>query len=85
MDPIILSVDEKDEISIKDAFDAVLKAFDYKGEVVADTSKADGQYKKTASNNKLRKYLPSFEFTPFEQAIGESVKWFQENYETARK
>lgn len=30
-----------------------------------DTSKADGQYKKTASNAKLRKYLPDFKFTPF--------------------
>lgn len=30
VDPIILSVDEKDEISIKDAFDAVVKSFDYK-------------------------------------------------------
>lgn len=30
IEPIILSVDEKDEISIKDAFDAVVKAFDYK-------------------------------------------------------
>lgn len=30
-----------------------------------DTSKADGQYKKTASNTKLRKYLPDFKFTPF--------------------
>jgi len=77
IEPIILSVDEKDEISIKDAFDSVLKAFDYKGEVVYDTSKADGQFKKTASNAKLRKYLPEFEFTPFDEAIVESVKWFQ--------
>lgn len=35
------------------------------GEVKFDTSKADGQYKKTASNAKLRKYLPDFKFTPF--------------------
>ncbi|KAI6220374.1 GDP-L-fucose synthase [Aphelenchoides fujianensis] len=85
IDPIILSVDEKDEISIKDAFDAVVKAYDYKGEIVHDTSKADGQYKKTASNAKLRKYLPTFEFTPFETAIQESVQWFRANYEQARK
>ncbi|KAI6187620.1 GDP-L-fucose synthase [Aphelenchoides besseyi] len=77
IEPIILSVDEKDEISIKDAFDA--------GEIVHDTSKADGQFKKTASNAKLRKYLPDFEFTSFEKAIDESVQWFRENYETARK
>ena len=34
---------------------AVVKAIDFQGEVVFDTSKADGQFKKTASNAKLRK------------------------------
>ena len=28
-----------------------------------DTSKSDGQHKKTASNAKLRSYLPDFQFT----------------------
>jgi hypothetical protein len=40
------------------------------GEVKFDTSKADGQYKKTASNAKLRKYLPDFKFTPFKVGAG---------------
>lgn len=44
-------------------------------------SRAD---KKTASNAKLRKYLPDFEFTPFDVALKESVNWFVENYDTAR-
>lgn len=48
------------------------------GEVKFDTSKADGQYKKTASNAKLRKYLPDFKFTPFKvggQQAERSVTW----------
>lgn len=32
-----------------------------------DSTKSDGQYKKTASNGKLRSYLPDFRFTPFKQ------------------
>ena len=84
-DPIILSVDEKDEVSIADVANAIVKAMDFKGEVVFDTSKADGQFKKTASNKKLRKYLPEFEFTPFGDALKETVEWFVANYETARK
>jgi hypothetical protein len=32
-----------------------------------DTSKADGQFKKTASNAKLRSLLPDFRFTPIDQ------------------
>ena len=43
---------------------------------------ADGQFKKTANNAKLRTYLPDFKFTPFEEAMDMTVKWFVENYET---
>lgn len=32
-----------------------------------DTTKADGQFKKTASNAKLLRYRPNFTFTPFKQ------------------
>ncbi|PAV57174.1 hypothetical protein WR25_14069 [Diploscapter pachys] len=85
IDPVILSVGEEDEVSIGQAVDAVVKAIDFKGEIIYDKTKADGQYKKTASNAKLRKYLPDFKFTPFDVAIKQSVDWFVENYETARK
>ncbi|KAF8357793.1 ger-1 [Pristionchus pacificus] len=83
--PLILSVDEEHEVSIADAVDAVVEAFGFEGEVNYDTSKADGQYKKTASNDKLRRLHSSFEFTPFKEAVKRSVDWFVENYETARK
>jgi GDP-L-fucose synthase len=85
IDPIILSVGEEDEVTISDDVNAVLEASDYKDQVIFNTDKADGQHKKTASNAKLRQYLPDFKFTPFNEAIKESVKWFVENYENARK
>lgn len=84
-EPIILSVDEQDEVSIKDAAMMVVEAMDFKGEIVYDTEKADGQFKKTADNGKLRKFLPDFKFTPIKQAIKETCDWFIANYETARK
>ena len=55
------------------------------GEVIFDKSKADGQFKKTASNAKLRSYLKTFEFIPFEEAMKATCKWFIENYATVRK
>ncbi|XP_012727631.2 GDP-L-fucose synthase [Fundulus heteroclitus] len=85
VDPIILSVGEEDEVSIKEAADAVVESLGFKGEVVYDTSKADGQFKKTASNAKLRRYLPDFKFTPFKQALKETCDWFVANYDAARK
>ncbi|KAM9365802.1 GDP-L-fucose synthase-like isoform 1-T4 [Pholidichthys leucotaenia] len=83
--PIILSVGEEDEVSIREAAEAVVEALNFEGEVVYDTSKADGQFKKTASNAMLRHYLPDFKFTPFRQALKETCEWFVTNYDTARK
>uniref|UniRef100_A0A8C1QU56 GDP-L-fucose synthase n=1 Tax=Cyprinus carpio TaxID=7962 RepID=A0A8C1QU56_CYPCA len=85
VEPIILSVGEEDELSIKFAADAVVEALGFEGDVIYDTSKADGQFKKTASNAKLRKYLPDFKFTPFRAAIKETCDWFVANYDSARK
>ncbi|XP_076336154.1 GDP-L-fucose synthase-like protein isoform X4 [Tachypleus tridentatus] len=79
----IAKIDEKDEVSIKEAAEMVTEAFDFKGEF--DTSRSDGQMKKTANNSKLRKYLPNFKFTNMKQAVKETVDWFQANYETSRK
>lgn len=84
IEPIILSVGESDEVSIKQVADAIVKAVDFKGTYKFDTTKADGQFKKTASNEKLMKLLPDFKFTPFDQAVKESVDWFVQNYDKAR-
>ena len=83
--PITLSVDEEAEVSIKDVALSVAKAMKFEGEVKFDTSKADGQFKKTACNKKLRKYRPEYKFTTMDDGIQKSVDWFVSNYETARK
>ena len=85
IEPIILSVPEEDEVSIAHVAQCVAKSMDFKGNVVFDTSKADGQFKKTASNDKLKALNPNFQFTPIEEGIDKACKWFKENYEIARK
>lgn len=85
IEPIILATDEQDEVSIKDVAMMILEAFDFKGEVKFLTDKADGQFKKTASNAKLRKYLPGFQFVSTKEAIRETVQWYCDNYQTARR
>lgn len=80
-----LTVDEKDEVSISTVAETIARAFGFEGEIRYDSTQADGQFKKTASNAKLRSYMPNFQFTPFEQAINSTVQWFKENCDTARK
>ncbi|XP_017836690.1 probable GDP-L-fucose synthase [Drosophila busckii] len=84
VEPIVLSVDEAAEVSIYEVAEAIAAAFKFKGQLICDTSKADGQHKKTASNAKLRALLPDFEFTDFKSAIQSSVLWYIENYAAAR-
>ncbi|KIJ46374.1 hypothetical protein M422DRAFT_165368, partial [Sphaerobolus stellatus SS14] len=83
--PLILSVGEDEEVSIKQVADAIVKAVGFKGEYTFDTTRADGQFRKPASNGKLMGLVGDFKFTPFEDALDNTVAWFVANYENARK
>jgi GDP-L-fucose synthase len=85
-EPIILSVDKDDEISIKDISFMIAEYFNIeKSRIVFDTSKSDGQFKKTASNKKLRTFLPNYKFKTLKNGIDYTCKWFEDNYEICRK
>jgi len=85
IDTIILSVPEEDEVSIETVARLIARQFDYEERIVFDSAYSDGQYKKTASNELLRKLLPDFVFTGIENGIQQTVKWFVENQEIVRK
>jgi len=85
VEPVILSVGEKEEVTIKQVADAIVKAVGFEGEYSFDTTRADGQYRKPASNEKIIGLMGGFEFTPFEQALDESVKWFLDNYSSGAR
>jgi GDP-L-fucose synthase len=82
IDPIILSVSEEAEVSIRDVALSVAAAMQFKGNVVFDTSKSDGQFKKTADNSKLMSLCPDFKFTPVDEALELTCRWFRDNYGT---
>ncbi|TIA92746.1 hypothetical protein E3P99_00461 [Wallemia hederae] len=84
IEPLILSPSENEEVSIKQVADAIVEAVGFEGEYVFDTSKADGQYRKPASNDKLIKEIGDFAFTPFNDALKESVDWFVDNFDSVR-
>ena len=82
-EPIILSTSQ--EISISNLVDLLVKEFNFKGKVIFDTSKPDGQFRKPSDNSKIKNYLPDFQFTPIEEGLRDTVKWFINNYEKIRK
>ncbi|KRZ96153.1 GDP-L-fucose synthase [Trichinella sp. T8] len=82
--PIIFATDEADEVTIEHVAKSIAQGMQFQGPILFDTSKSDGQFKKTSSNAKMRSYLPDFKFTPFDKAIQETAQWFTANFNSAR-
>lgn len=82
-EPIILSTSE--EISIQDIVGIIVELMDFKGEVVFDSTKPDGQFRKPSDNSKIKTYLPDFKFTPIYDGLRETIEYFQNNYNVIRK
>jgi GDP-L-fucose synthase len=84
-EPIILSVGEDAEVSIGDVARGIARAMDFRGPVVFDASKSDGQFKKTACNAKLMRLRPETTFTPIDEGLQRACDWFVANYNHARR
>ena len=82
-EPIILSTSE--EISIKEVVSIITEIMDFNGDVLFDSSKPDGQFRKPSDNNKIKKYLPDFKFTSLYDGLNETINTFIKNYEYVRK
>ena len=72
------------EISIKDLVDIIVDKFNFRGNVVWQSDKPDGQIRKPSDNSKLMSYLPNFKFTPIEVGIENTINWLVDNYQYLR-
>jgi len=86
-EPVILSVPPKDEVSISFVAESIASCFGLA--VQYDTSFSDGQFRKPAISTRLEELLsqhsPDFEFVDLKDGISEVCKWFETNFESARK
>jgi len=83
VEPIIFS--PSTEITIESMVDLIVENLNFKGNVVYDVDKPEGQFRKPSDNSKLKKHLPGFEFTPIEVGMKKTIEWFVENFESIRK
>ena len=83
VDPVILSTSE--EISIKNVVLMIAEIFEFKGKVIFDSDKPDGQLRKPSDNSVIKSMFPDYKFTPIETGLRKSITWFIENYENIRK
>lgn len=66
------------DISIKKLSTTIAKLVGYKGEIVWDVSKGDGQMKKLLSDKRTKEILGEKEFTSLEEGLKETIKYYQE-------
>lgn len=81
--PVIISSGK--EISIKEVVEIIASEFNFKGKIIWDLDKPEGQFRKPSDNSIIRSIAPDFRFTPIEEGIHKSVTWFKENYPNVRK
>lgn len=81
--PIILSTSE--EISIGEVVEIIVELMNFKGKVIFDSSKPDGQYRKPSDNSKLKSYLPNYEFISIYDGLKKTINFFESNYSQIRK
>ena len=82
--PIIIS-NSQEEFTIKQIVEMIVEISNFKGEVIFDTSKSDGQLVKKTDNSKLLSIIGDFQFTSMEVGLKKTIEWFFNNYERARK
>lgn len=73
------------EYTIKDLVKAVVDAMKFRGKVVFDTTKPEGQFRKPSDPTKFKKYQPDFKFLSLQEGVGRTVDWFEANYPKVRK
>jgi GDP-L-fucose synthase len=75
-DPV--NVGSSEEISIKDLVELIVQLTDFKGKVVWDRTKPDGQPRRKLNVERASKEFGFRSSTPFRVGLGETIRWYQE-------
>lgn len=82
--PQRLIVSGGQEIAIKELVEKICKAFNYNN-IEFDKTKPNGQMNRVTDMTLFKSLFPTFQFTNLDEAIKNSVEWFEFNYPDVRK
>lgn len=68
------------EISIKDLVELIAKLTEFKGKIIWDISKPDGQPRRCLDTSKAKKEFGFTAKTPFEIGLRKTIEWYKETY-----
>ena len=69
------------EVSIKDLVELIAKLTEFKGKIVWDTSKPDGQPRRMLDTSKAEKEFGFKAKTGFEEGLKKTIEWYNENHD----
>jgi GDP-L-fucose synthase len=79
-----VNIGNPEQISIKELTQIISDEIGFKGKIVFDSSKPEGQYRKPSSNEKLRDLGWTGEYTPLKEGLKETIKSFCDRYPNVR-
>lgn len=71
-----INITSKNEMSIKSLAETIKRVVGFKGDIVFDTSKPDGQMRKVLYSDKMDQEL-DMTFTKFEKALKHTIEWYE--------
>ena len=82
-----LCLSEETEHSVKNLAEMIADIYEFKGNIVYDTTKSDGQLRKPVTNLRMRQnpLFKDYKGTSLEDGLKKTIEWFNKNYETLRK
>lgn len=82
--PERLTIAGNSQYSIKEIVDLLVKASDFKGAIVFNGAKPNGQRNRQSDLSLFNTIFPNFQFTSIEESIKTSYNWFEQNYPNVR-
>lgn len=79
-----INIGNPEQVSIKELALLIGQEIGFKGDIVFDTSKPDGQFKKPSSNKRLIDLGWSGSYTPLRLGLHETIKVFKSKYPNMR-
>lgn len=74
-----INISTEDEIAIYTLTYMIADIVGYTGRIKWDTSKPDGQLRKSLDITNMKEYI-KFDFTPIKVGLTNTVKWYEENF-----
>ena len=81
-EPFVISPDE--EVSISVIAQEIAFRMGFEGNIIYNGER-EGQIRKPSDNSLMKSLIPDYEFIPIEIGLQQTIEWFNENYEEARK